>query len=135
MIIDDSIKSGFFRLKYYLLYNGDQSKDYYVMTKQFLIKILFPNLSVKKQQKMLHKAKKLNVWNKNNSIFELVTLTFSKCKNGCLHYCSNNFYDVGDCYFNEIKYTQELLKIEDNNKNYYISLQVLLPLIDNLQLY
>ena len=67
-----NIKSDFFKLTHYEMksFKYFDYKNYYVITKQFLIEILFPNLSVKQQQKILQKAKKLNVWKKNNSIFE-----------------------------------------------------------------
>lgn len=53
--------------------------DNYYITKQFLINILFPHFSEKKQQKILQKAKKLNIWNIENDIFEPITITFSTC--------------------------------------------------------
>ena len=74
----------------------------------------------------------------------------TKCsKSRHLHYCNDdtNYYHQGSLdgnyYHNRLDYKQELLKIkienisnldkiEDKNKNFYISLHAILPLINYL---
>lgn len=110
-------------------------QNHYI-TKQFLISVLFPDASAKKQQKILKKTKELRIWNTDNDIFELVVLKCSTCRNNYHHDHSNFFYDMGDCYDNKVEYTRELLKIKlqnisDDQKtenayfHYHINLSVL----------
>lgn len=94
-------------------HNGIEINHY--ITKEFFISILFGDLSSKKQQKILRKAKQLNIWSVHNDIFEPITLTISRCKKECKHCCSNDCYDFGDCYHNNIEYKRELLKLNLHN--------------------
>lgn len=138
---DNSTKKGYFKPNKRTLYYNDLDNNHYI-TKQFLISILFSNVSVKKQQKILQKAKKLNIWSVNNNIFESFTLTISTCKKGCQHLCSDYLYDFGDCYDNKVVFQRELLKLKvenipDNMKIkdikddfYWINIKVLKSLID-----
>jgi hypothetical protein len=131
-------------------FRDNLTKEYYFkpnnynnyITKQFLIDILFDNLSISKRQKILQKAKKLNIWSINNDIFEPITLTFSTCKKECLHYYSNHRYDFGDCYYNKVEFKREFLKLNLQNipdimkikdikdDFYWINKKVLKSLID-----
>ena len=132
--MDNLSKEGYFKPNMRTLHN-----DHYI-TKQFLISILFSNVSVKKQQKILKKAKTLNIWSVNNNIFEPFTLTISTCKKGCQHLCSEHLYDFGDCY-NNVVFQREFLKLKvenipDNMKIkdikddfYWINIKVLKSLI------
>jgi len=116
--------------------------DKHYITKQFLINILFPHFSEKKQQKILQKAKKLNIWNIENDIFEPITITFSTCNKECKHYCSDHFYDFGDCYYNQVEFTRTFLKLKLENISddlkrkdlthnfYWINVKVLKCLMD-----
>ena len=138
---DNSTKKGYFKPNKRTLYYNDLDNNHY-MTKQFLISILFSNVSAKKQQKILQKAKKLNIWSVNNNIFEPFTLTISTCKKRCQHLCSDHLYDFGDCYDNNVVFQRELLKLKvenipDNMKIkdikddfYWINIKVLKSLID-----
>ena len=133
-------KNGYFKpiIKNYC---GDNYNIHYI-TKQFLINILFSHFSEKKQQKILQKAKKLNIWNIENDIFEPITITFSTCNKECQHYCSDNIYDFGDCYHNQAYFTRtflklklenipDKLKIKDLTHNFYwITVKVLKSLMD-----
>jgi len=120
-------------------YCGNNNNNHYI-TKQFLIETLFPYFSTKKQQKILKKAKKLNIWDINNDIFEPITLTYSTCKKECKHYCSEHPYDFGDCYYNKVEFKREFLKlnlqnIPDKIKDlkydfYWINIKSLKSLID-----
>ena len=89
-------------------------------TKQYIISMLFPNISLKEQQKILRKCKKINIW--NNNIFTSFNKTFYKCKNECSH----NDYD---CYYSRLYYDQEVIcfnienipdnmKMRDSEKDY-----------------
>lgn len=78
----------------------------------------------------------------SNDIFEPITLTFSTCKKSCQHICGVQPYDLGDCYYNNIKFNRELLKlklqnipdkmkIKDTKYDYYwINKKILISLID-----
>ena len=63
----------------------------------------------------MKKAKKINIWNIDNDIFEPITLTYSTCKKECSHYCSEYPYDFGDCYNNQVKFKREFLKLKLQN--------------------
>ena len=122
-----------------LNYSSNNDDNHYI-TKQFLIETLFPNLSTKKQQKILEKAKKLNIWNIDNDIFKPITLTYFTCKKECKHYCSEYSYDFGDCHYNQVEFKREFLKlklqnipdkIKDPKYNFYwINIKALKLLID-----
>jgi len=134
----DLIKRGYFRPKLYKL-NLDGTNEYCI-SKQYLINILFPNISVKKQQKILYRAKKLNIWNVYNDIFEPITITYTTCRKGCEHNFIDGYLGKNDCYDNMVEYKREYLRlklenISDNDKikdmNYYwINIKVLRSLID-----
>ena len=119
-------------------------KNTFYITKQFLIEILFNSTSTKKQQKILKKAKQLNIWNICNDIFEPITYTSSTCKKGCQHKCivSSYRYDFGECYDNKVLFEKQVLKLKLENipdkmkikygkdDFYWINIKVLKSLID-----
>ena len=109
------IKKNYFRpIMKTLDYCNNNDNNHYI-TKQFLIETLFSDLSTERQQKILNKAKKINIWDVDNDIFEPITLTYSTCKKGCTHYCSENLYDFGDCYCNRVEFKREFLKLKLQN--------------------
>lgn len=105
--------------------------DKYYVTKQFVINVLFFNVSIQIQQKILKRVKKINLW--NNDIFEPFKGEFYTCDKNCTH-------EYGYC--NSINYTQEVLrikienipndmKIKDiDNDCYWINLNAFTPLIE-----
>jgi len=117
-------KTGYFTPKR-IYYNGSYE---YVVTKQFIVNILFPKFSPKRQQKILKRAKKLNIWTKNNNAFEsIITQQYVTCKRGCKHLILNYWYE---CYDNQVEYTREYLKLNNISNNNIISIQDILSLTD-----
>ena len=57
--------------------------------------ILFPDLSARRKQKLLKKAKQLDIWNIQNNIFKPIILNYFICRKGCKHYCSEHINDFG----------------------------------------
>ena len=135
LINQDLTKRGYFRPKLYKV-NSHKTIEYCI-SKHFLINILFPNISKKKQQKILKKAKGLDIWNVPNDIFEPIRITFTTCRKGCEHKFDGYNYD---CYDFKIEYTREYLRLKLENisgkdkildTNYYwINLKVLKSLAD-----
>lgn len=101
------------------------------ITKLSLINVIFPNTTTQKKQKILRRAKKINIWNTQNDLFELEKCNFHTCDKGCPH-------EYGHC--DSIGYGQEVLilklenisdemKVKDFNC-YWINSKVFKPLID-----
>jgi hypothetical protein len=106
-IVSQELKNGYFKP----VRHGNN----FCITKQFIIETMFPNLSKKRQQKILKKAKKMNIWKIENNIFEPFTIICHTCRKGCQHRYSNYAYDVGECYDNQVYYKRELLKLKMQN--------------------
>lgn len=134
-------ETGYFTPKR-IYYNGSYE---YVVTKQFIVNILFPKFSSKRQQKILQKAKKLNVWSKNNNVFTPITQRHITCRRGCKHLLLNYLSIDGNywyqCYDNQVEYTREYLKlklnnipdddkIKNTNDNYSVNLKIIVSLTD-----
>jgi hypothetical protein len=115
-------------------YSVDINNSHHI-TKQFLISTLFSDYSTKRRQKILKKAKQLNIWNIENNIFEPVTYDFSTCNKDCTHYFSEAEHTY-ECYDNyRIYFKREFLKLKLQNisdkikdvkyKFYWINISVL----------
>ena len=127
---ENLIKQGYFKPKHF----GNPSIFY--ITKYFLIKILFPNLTIKKHQKILSQAKKRNTWNMQNNLFRLKkNVIFYTCKKGCTHefgfgYCQNQMY-FQDVLVLEIDNIHDQFKIKDpdpTNNFYWIKPETFISL-------
>lgn len=140
---EELIKKDYFRPIMKTLYYANNNEDRHFITKRFLVDTLFCDLSEKKRQRILERAKKRNLWNIHNDIFEPITQVDETCREGCDHYCNEEDpYDYGSCYENKVEFTREYLKLKLQNipnemktKDlkygfYWINVSVLLPLID-----
>lgn len=134
------IEKNYFRPIMKILKYHNNTHDCHYITKQFLIETLFHDLSKKRQQKILKKAKKLNVWNIDNDIFEPIITTYCTCRKECQHQLSEYTNDFSDCYYNNVEFKREFIKlklqnihdkIKDEKYNFYwINQKVLTSLID-----